>query len=167
MASRNGSALRTDARIGRNRCLCSEHGFISRLSYATHARSSMVCNICRLFGRLAPLSQGRVDPSDSSLMCSYHGWRFNGEGQAVSIPQAHFQSPEVEMAARKSDRSCVKSFPTQVCAKHSGNHRQQWCLVSYWVVFTMPHSNPQTFRLVRAAVACCPMRIACLSLSSC
>lgn len=49
-------------------------------------------------------------------MCSYHGWRFNGEGQAVSIPQAHFQSPEVEKAACNSDRSCVKAFPTQVCS---------------------------------------------------
>ena len=47
-------------------------------------------------------------------MCSYHGWRFNGEGQAVSIPQAYFQSPEVEKAACNSERSCVKTFPAQV-----------------------------------------------------
>lgn len=50
-------------------------------------------------------------------MCSYHGWRFNGEGHAVSIPQAHFQSPTAEQAACNSNRSCVKSYPTQACLK--------------------------------------------------
>lgn len=64
--------------------------------------------------RLAPLSQGRIEPSDSTLMCSYHGWRFNGEGHAVSIPQAYFQDPAAELAACNSKRSCVKSFPTAV-----------------------------------------------------
>lgn len=48
-------------------------------------------------------------------MCSYHGWRFNGEGHAVSIPQAHFQNPAAEQAACNSSRSYVKSYPTQVC----------------------------------------------------
>ena len=48
-------------------------------------------------------------------MCSYHGWRFNGQGQAVSIPQAHFQSPTAEQAACNSSRSCVKAYPTQAC----------------------------------------------------
>lgn len=50
-------------------------------------------------------------------MCSYHGWSFNGEGHAVSIPQAHFQSPTAEQAACNSNRSCVKSYPTQACLK--------------------------------------------------
>jgi len=67
--------------------------------------------------RLAPLSQGRIEPSDSTLMCSYHGWRFNGEGHAVSIPQAHFQSPTAEQASCNSNRSCVKSYPTQARTK--------------------------------------------------
>ena len=48
-------------------------------------------------------------------MCSYHGWRFNGEGHAVSIPQAYFQDPAAELAACNSKRSYVKSFPTAVC----------------------------------------------------
>ena len=46
----------------------------------------------------------------------YHaGWRFNGEGRAVSIPQARFDSEKGEATARASSRSCVKSFPTQAC----------------------------------------------------
>ena len=71
--------------------------------------------ILSVLPRLAPLSQGRIEPSDSTLMCSYHGWRFNGQGHAVSIPQAHFQSPTAEQAACNSSRSCVKAYPTQAC----------------------------------------------------
>eukprot|EP00899_Mesostigma_viride_P017289 jgi/Mesvir1/25561/Mv01797-RA.1 len=36
--------------------------------------------------RLAPLSQGRVEP-DGTLLCAYHAWRFNDKGECVSIPQ--------------------------------------------------------------------------------
>lgn len=68
-----------------------------------------------LLPRLAPLSQGRIEPAGSTLMCSYHGWSFNGQGRAVSIPQAHFQNPAAEEAACNSNRSCVKAFPTAVC----------------------------------------------------
>ncbi len=35
--------------------------------------------------RLAQLSLGRI--VDGQLMCSYHGWRFDGNGSCVSIPQ--------------------------------------------------------------------------------
>ncbi|DBA75020.1 TPA: hypothetical protein ACH3X1_010361 [Trebouxia sp. C0004] len=80
--------------------------------------------------RLAPLSQGRIEPSDSTLMCSYHGWRFNGEGHAVSIPQAHFQSLAAEQAACNSTRSCVKSYPTQV---------------QEGLLFIWPTSGPESF----------------------
>ena len=37
--------------------------------------------------RLAPLSEGRIE-SDGTLLCAYHAWRFNGEGNCVSIPQS-------------------------------------------------------------------------------
>ena len=73
------------------------------------------CHKRKLLPRLAPLSQGRIEPADSTLMCSYHGWRINGQGRAVSIPQAHFQNPVAEEAACNSNRSCVKAFPTAVC----------------------------------------------------
>ncbi len=32
-------------------------------------------------------AEGRIE-SDGTLLCSYHGWRFNGEGKCTSIPQA-------------------------------------------------------------------------------
>jgi phenylpropionate dioxygenase-like ring-hydroxylating dioxygenase large terminal subunit len=35
--------------------------------------------------RLAPLSEGRIEAGQ--LTCSYHGWRFNGEGQCTRVPQ--------------------------------------------------------------------------------
>jgi phenylpropionate dioxygenase-like ring-hydroxylating dioxygenase large terminal subunit len=38
--------------------------------------------------RLAPLSEGRVDEQSGHLLCSYHGWQFDGEGVCQSIPQA-------------------------------------------------------------------------------
>ncbi|CAE7939270.1 PAO, partial [Symbiodinium sp. KB8] len=37
--------------------------------------------------RAVPLSEGRIE-KDGTLMCSYHGWRFNGEGKVTAIPQA-------------------------------------------------------------------------------
>jgi len=35
--------------------------------------------------RNAPLSEGRVE-DDGSLLCSYHAWRFNGEGECTDLP---------------------------------------------------------------------------------
>ncbi|KAK9814221.1 hypothetical protein WJX72_002503 [[Myrmecia] bisecta] len=63
--------------------------------------------------RLAPLSEGRIEPSDQTLMCSYHGWRFNGQGKAVSIPQSLSDSPQAEKTACASSRSCAKTYPTK------------------------------------------------------
>ena len=37
--------------------------------------------------KLAPLSQGRVDPETGCLECPYHGWQFDGDGETVRIPQ--------------------------------------------------------------------------------
>lgn len=37
--------------------------------------------------RLAPLSQGRVDPETNCIECPYHGWQFDVEGNITSIPQ--------------------------------------------------------------------------------
>ncbi|KAK9835403.1 hypothetical protein WJX81_007403 [Elliptochloris bilobata] len=64
--------------------------------------------------RLAPLSEGRIEPSDGTLQCSYHGWRYSGSGTAAAIPQAHFDGEQVERTAIASKRSCVASYPTQV-----------------------------------------------------
>ena len=40
--------------------------------------------------RKVPLSEGSVE-KDGSLMCGYHGWRWNGEGKAICIPQVRSQ----------------------------------------------------------------------------
>ncbi len=39
--------------------------------------------------RKVPLSEGSVE-ADGSLMCGYHGWRWNGDGKAIAIPQVRF-----------------------------------------------------------------------------
>lgn len=36
--------------------------------------------------RKVPLSQGRIE-NDGTLLCSYHAWRFNGQGNLVDVPQ--------------------------------------------------------------------------------
>ncbi|KAK9908986.1 hypothetical protein WJX75_005595 [Coccomyxa subellipsoidea] len=62
--------------------------------------------------RLAPLSEGRIEPSDGTLMCSYHGWRFNGEGACTDIPQS--LDAKANAAACSNPRSCAISHPTKV-----------------------------------------------------
>eukprot|EP01024_Parvocaulis_polyphysoides_P067946 TRINITY_DN8211_c0_g1_i10.p1 TRINITY_DN8211_c0_g1~~TRINITY_DN8211_c0_g1_i10.p1 ORF type:complete len:535 (-),score=59.97 TRINITY_DN8211_c0_g1_i10:290-1894(-) len=59
--------------------------------------------------RLVPLSEGRLQ-IDGTLQCSYHGWRFNGKGECVKIPQAE---PELEKKLCSNERACAKIFPTQ------------------------------------------------------
>jgi phenylpropionate dioxygenase-like ring-hydroxylating dioxygenase large terminal subunit len=43
--------------------------------------------------RLAPLSEGRLD-GEGRLMCSYHGWCFDGAGHCRRIPQATPAEPD-------------------------------------------------------------------------
>mmetsp|Transcript_16078 Transcript_16078/g.48171 ORF Transcript_16078/g.48171 Transcript_16078/m.48171 type:complete len:558 (+) Transcript_16078:141-1814(+) len=62
--------------------------------------------------RLAPFTEGRVEEADGLLSCSYHGWRFDGEGRAQQIPQA--DDPEAHATAIASKRACATSFPTTV-----------------------------------------------------
>eukprot|EP00271_Cylindrocystis_brebissonii_P012976 TRINITY_DN32506_c0_g1_i1.p1 TRINITY_DN32506_c0_g1~~TRINITY_DN32506_c0_g1_i1.p1 ORF type:complete len:566 (-),score=87.53 TRINITY_DN32506_c0_g1_i1:996-2693(-) len=37
--------------------------------------------------RLAPLSEGRVDPTSGCLQCSYHAWAFEADGKCAAVPQ--------------------------------------------------------------------------------
>jgi len=37
--------------------------------------------------RLAPLSQGRVDPETGCIECPYHGWAFDTDGTLKTLPQ--------------------------------------------------------------------------------
>ena len=60
--------------------------------------------------RKVPLSEGRVE-DDGSLTCSYHAWRFNGEGETIHIPQIS----ENELETIKSNpKSNCNSFPVQI-----------------------------------------------------
>lgn len=61
--------------------------------------------------RLVPLSEGRVE-SDGTLLCAYHAWRFNSQGECVSIPQSKDKETEAKNCA--NSRSCAKVYPTQV-----------------------------------------------------
>ena len=38
--------------------------------------------------RLAPLSQGRVDPETGCIECPYHGWQFDTKGKLTQLPHA-------------------------------------------------------------------------------
>jgi phenylpropionate dioxygenase-like ring-hydroxylating dioxygenase large terminal subunit len=61
--------------------------------------------------RLAPLSEGRIE-TDGTLLCAYHAWRFDGNGNCAKIPQS--QTPEVEARHRANPKACAISYPTQV-----------------------------------------------------
>lgn len=61
--------------------------------------------------RLAPLSEGRIDPSNGCIECPYHGWTFEGKnGACTRIPQLEEgdPAPETRQAAR------VAAYPTTV-----------------------------------------------------
>jgi phenylpropionate dioxygenase-like ring-hydroxylating dioxygenase large terminal subunit len=60
--------------------------------------------------RLAPLSEGRIE-ADGTLLCAYHAWRFDGDGNCAKIPQA--QNPELEARHRANPKACAIAYPTQ------------------------------------------------------
>jgi len=59
--------------------------------------------------RLAPLSQGRVNPDTKCIECPYHGWEFNTEGTVTNIP--HIDHPRFVDTAQKEGGN-VQTFPT-------------------------------------------------------
>ncbi|CAI0444896.1 unnamed protein product [Linum tenue] len=73
--------------------------------------------------RLAPLSEGRIDPS-GRLQCVYHGWCFDGSGDCKLIPQAPLDGPPVHT----SKRACVAVYPA---------------IVHHDIVWFWPNSDPQ------------------------
>eukprot|EP00611_Tribonema_gayanum_P013115 TRINITY_DN2389_c1_g1_i4.p1 TRINITY_DN2389_c1_g1~~TRINITY_DN2389_c1_g1_i4.p1 ORF type:complete len:577 (-),score=158.80 TRINITY_DN2389_c1_g1_i4:654-2156(-) len=58
--------------------------------------------------RMAPLSEGIIHPKTGNLMCTYHGWEFDGDGTCTNIPQATTD------AAAASRRACAQSVPVQI-----------------------------------------------------
>ncbi|KAL7565285.1 hypothetical protein ACA910_014576 [Epithemia clementina (nom. ined.)] len=62
--------------------------------------------------RKVPLSEGRIE-DDGSLLCSYHGYRFNGQGECIDIPQiSKMEDFSLERIASNPKSSC-NSFPVQ------------------------------------------------------
>jgi len=59
--------------------------------------------------RLAPLSEGRIEPKTGCLQCAYHGWEFDSTGGCTSIPQV---DEEASRRIRENPRSKARSFPT-------------------------------------------------------
>lgn len=57
--------------------------------------------------RLAPLSEGRIDENTGNLMCSYHGWEFDCQGNCTRIPQAENQ----ELVTKNQTNFKVTSLP--------------------------------------------------------
>lgn len=62
--------------------------------------------------RLAPLSQGRVDPKSDCIECPYHGWQFDSTGNITNIPQLD-DGVNIEDVRRKPGVN-LKTFPTHV-----------------------------------------------------
>lgn len=56
--------------------------------------------------RLAPLSEGRIEPETGNLQCAYHGWEFDSCGTCKTIPSADIETCEraVQMPRAKAHR---------------------------------------------------------------
>lgn len=80
--------------------------------------------------RLAPLSEGRIEPTTKCLQCAYHGWEFNSEGHCTKIPQVEEAAAE---KMRQNSRSQVRSFPTKIAMK----------LVWVWLGESEPQGHPK------------------------
>jgi phenylpropionate dioxygenase-like ring-hydroxylating dioxygenase large terminal subunit len=61
--------------------------------------------------RKVPLSEGRVE-DDGTLLCSYHAWRFDGQGQCVAVPQV--ESLDDLSKIQNNPRTRCNSFPTRL-----------------------------------------------------
>lgn len=68
--------------------------------------------------RLAPLSEGRIDPNPRAggkrqLLCSYHGWAWDGCGKCTRIPQSE-HDPAALTTSLASPRTRLTTYPTTV-----------------------------------------------------
>lgn len=60
--------------------------------------------------RMGPLSEGRIE-ADGNLLCSYHGWRFDGAGDCADLP---YSPDNVVQKHRSSCRACCETYPSTV-----------------------------------------------------
>ena len=58
--------------------------------------------------RLAPLSEAKVNETTGNLMCSYHGWQFDSQGNCTHIPQA--ENPQL---TNNNKQLCATVFPSR------------------------------------------------------
>ena len=89
-------------------------------------------------------AEGRIEPSDGTLMCSYHGWRFGGDGKCTNVPQS--LDAKANAAACASPRSCAIGHPTQV--GHVSDMRTSgfFALLGLWSVQVVPQHVLPFFR---------------------
>ena len=59
--------------------------------------------------RLAPLSQGRVNPKTNCIECPYHGWNFDTEGTVQHIPQ--LEPTKSITSVQKNQGGNIQTFP--------------------------------------------------------
>jgi len=81
--------------------------------------------------RLAPLSEGRIEPKTGRLQCAYHGWEFDGSGSCKTIPQVTEQAAE---KMRANPRSGAIALRTEVAFN----------IVWAWLGKSEPKGHPRT-----------------------
>ena len=58
-------------------------------------------------------AEGRLE--NNNIMCAYHAWSFNSQGNLVDVPQAHHSGdPDGNARACASRRGCVATYPVMV-----------------------------------------------------
>jgi nitrite reductase/ring-hydroxylating ferredoxin subunit len=62
--------------------------------------------------RLGPLSEGRIE-ADGNLLCSYHGWRFDGCGGCADLPYAPPEKAERQRSSRRAGCTACAAQPHQ------------------------------------------------------
>lgn len=73
---------------------------------STDNKWSVMSDVCP--HRLAPLSEGRVDPVSGCIECPYHGWQFDKSGECTKIPQLDKNRVDIPKGTQST------SFPVHV-----------------------------------------------------
>lgn len=80
--------------------------------------------------RLAPLSEGRIEPKTGCLQCAYHGWEYNEAGGNTRIPQVTEEDGE---RMRKNPRSGAIAFPVS----------EAFNIIWVWLGESAPQGSPK------------------------
>lgn len=65
---------------------------------------SVMSDVCP--HRMAPLSQGRIDPQTNCIECPYHGWQFDVDGTLKAVPQL-----DKDQSLSSLERTNVQALP--------------------------------------------------------